>query len=389
MFFSFLFSRDTFVYAASADVKGLPAVINVLSDVVLRPQITPEEIDDARSIIHYEIESLESRPEQEPLLMDMIHAAAFRDNTLGLPKICPKKNINIIDQQTIFTFLKYHFLPSRMVLAGVGVDHNELVALAQKYFENPIWEEKSQLINQNSTRQPDNSLPQYTGGQELKAIPMPVHAGTAGLPELSHVVLGLESVSHQDPDFIASCVLNMLMGGGGSFSAGGPGKGMYTRLYTNVLNKYHWMFSATAYNHSYNDDGLFCIHASSPPEHVKEMIHVLTREMTAMTKTVPDEELSRAKKQLQSMLLMNLEGRPILFEDIGRQVLATGERKRPEYFIKAIEEINSRDIERVAKRLLRSPASVAARGDLSKMPSLAEIQAALAGETKGLRYFFR
>ena len=28
-----------------------------------------------------------------------------------------------------------------------------------------------------------------------------------------------------------------MMGGGGSFSAGGPGKGMYTRLYTRVLNK--------------------------------------------------------------------------------------------------------------------------------------------------------
>lgn len=36
------------------------------------------------------------------------------------------------------------------------------------------------------------------------------------------------------------------------------------------------------------------------------------------------------------MLIMNLEQRPIVFEDIGRQVLATGSRKRPEYFIQAI-----------------------------------------------------
>ena len=40
-----------------------------------------------------------------------------------------------------------------------------------------------------------------------------------------------------ESDFIATCVLNMMMGGGGSFSAGGPGKGMYTRLYLNVLNR--------------------------------------------------------------------------------------------------------------------------------------------------------
>ena len=69
---------------------------------------------------------------------------------------------------------------------------------------------------------------------------VPVYAGPSGLPELSHVCIGLEGCSHQDDDFVTMCVLNMLMGGGGSFSAGGPGKGMYTRLYTNVLNRYEY-----------------------------------------------------------------------------------------------------------------------------------------------------
>lgn len=50
-------------------------------------------------------------------------------------------------------------------------------------------------------------------------------------------MIGLEGCSLHDSDFIAICVLNMMLGGGGSFSAGGPGKGMYTRLYTNVLNR--------------------------------------------------------------------------------------------------------------------------------------------------------
>lgn len=42
----------------------------------------------------------------------------------------------------------------------------------------------------------------------------------------------------QEDDFIPFAVLNMMMGGGGSFSAGGPGKGMFTRLYLNVLNRF-------------------------------------------------------------------------------------------------------------------------------------------------------
>ena len=96
-----------------------------------------------------------------------------------------------------------------------------------------------------------------------------INPGPTPLPDLAHISIGLETVPYDEPDFFAFTVLNTLMGGGGSFSAGGPGKGMYSRLYLNVLNRYHWIYSATAYHHSYSDSGLFCIHASAHPSQVK------------------------------------------------------------------------------------------------------------------------
>jgi hypothetical protein len=36
-------------------------------------------------------------------------------------------------------------------------------------------------------------------------------------------------------DRVPICVLQSLLGGGNSFSAGGPGKGMYSRLYREVI----------------------------------------------------------------------------------------------------------------------------------------------------------
>ena len=83
----------------------------------------------------------------------------------------------------------------------------------------------------------------------------------------------------------------MLMGGGGSFSAGGPGKGMYTRLYLHALNKHHWMYSAVALNHAYLDAGLFCILASCPPRYAGELMQVLTRELLTITTQLEEEEL--------------------------------------------------------------------------------------------------
>lgn len=371
-------SRDTLIYATSSSIHGLPFVIDLLSEVVLRPQITEEELEDVRQTVSFELETLDLRPDPEPLLVEMIHAAAFRGNTLGLPKICPPENITKVEKSHILTFLNQYHTLDRIVLAGVGVEHELLVELARESFaKKPVW-----LEDTASAQKPmecDLSVAQYTGGKvEVTKDLSNVSLGPTPMPELAHVVLGLESCSHKDDDFIAFCVLNMLMGGGGSFSAGGPGKGMYTRLYTNVLNRFHWIHNATAYNHSYNDAGVFCVHASADPSSLKDLVEVVVRELVSTQHSLSDEELLRAKTQLQSMLLMNLESRPIVFEDVGRQVLANRHRHTPQYYYELIGKITREDIQRVARRMLRSSPSVAALGNLSKLPSYEDIQTALS-----------
>ncbi len=59
--------------------------------------------------------------------------------------------------------------------------------------------------------------------------------------ELTHVVIGVEGGGWKSDQLVPVCVLNALLGGGASFSAGGPGKGMYTRLYQNILNRHHFV----------------------------------------------------------------------------------------------------------------------------------------------------
>lgn len=369
-------SRDTMIYAASADSRGLNNVIDLLSEVTLRPRITEEELDASREAIKSELRDVDMRPDQETLLMEMIHKAAYRNNTLGLPKLCPAENIALIDRKTLFTFLKQRYAAKHMVVSAVGVNHDELVEAVNKHFvqKKPIWIDDSSLVNDTSP-EADDSISQYTGGvlkvtKDLSNMSL----GPTPIPNLAHVVLALESASHRDPDFITFCVINMLMGGGGSFSAGGPGKGMYSRLYTNVLNRYHWMYNATAYNHAYNDTGIFCIHASADPPALSELVSIIVNEFAMLTGRIGEVELSRAKKQLQSMLLMNLEQRPVLFEDIGRQVLATGKRRNADYYIEAIDAIKEEDIHRAAQRMLRTRASIAALGDLDRLPALEEIE---------------
>ena len=95
----------------------------------------------------------------------MVHLqAAFKNNTLGLPKICPPESIDMTSRSHLYTYLQNYHTPDRMVVAGVGIEHKKLVDIVQRSFveKTPIWEENPGLIE--SFRGRDLSLAQYTGG---------------------------------------------------------------------------------------------------------------------------------------------------------------------------------------------------------------------------------
>ncbi|XP_006184204.1 mitochondrial-processing peptidase subunit alpha isoform X3 [Camelus ferus] len=377
--------RDTTMYAVSADSKGLETVVGLLADVVLHPQLTDEEIEMTRMAVQFELEDLNMRPDPEPLLTEMIHEAAYRENTVGLHRFCPTENIAKINREVLYSYLRNYYTPDRMVLAGVGVEHERLVECARKHLlgAHPAWGSEAAV-------QVDRSVAQYTGGiAKLERDMSNVSLGPAPFPELTHIMIGLESCSFLEADFIPFAVLNMMMGGGGSFSAGGPGKGMFTRLYLNVLNRHHWMYNATSYHHSYEDTGLLCIHASADPRQVREMVEIITREFVLTAGTVDVVELERAKTQLMSMLMMNLEARPVIFEDVGRQVLATRSRKLPHELCALIRDVKPEDIKRVASKMLRGKPAVAALGDLTDLPTYEHVQAALSSKDGRLPRMYR
>ena len=211
------------------------------------------KLDQVRQSVKFELEDLHTRPDPEPLLAEMLHEAAFKEGPLANPKICPEENISKIEKDDLYSFMRTLYLPQRTVLTCIGIDHEEFVQMAKENFSSvvPAWQSApAQNI--------DTRKAVWTGGSKIieKDLSDLNQGSNNQLPELTHLVVGLESPAYlNEKDFVASCVINTLMGGGGSFSAGGPGKGMYSRLYLNILNRYHFMYSATAYNQSYIDSG--------------------------------------------------------------------------------------------------------------------------------------
>lgn len=64
-----------------------------------------------------------------------------------------------IDKRVLHSYLHNYYCPERMVLAGVGIEHEQLVECARKYLldTKPVW-------GTGGVANVDLSVAQYTGG---------------------------------------------------------------------------------------------------------------------------------------------------------------------------------------------------------------------------------
>lgn len=421
-------SRESLMYQSASFNSSVPTSLGLLAETIRHPVIEEHEVQQQLETAEYEIREIWSKPEL--ILPELVNMAAYKENTLGNPLLCPQERLPFINRNVVNKYRNTFFRPERMVVAFAGVNHEEALKLTEKYFGDMQREQGPMLTgtgldtsfadNQSESSYssslsssssissaktsaattPSSSPPQtsrllsnipflknistsasskasvsssdpatlaldpsylttpshYTGGF-LSLPPLPPPANPA-LPHLSHIHLAFEALPISSTDIYALAALQTLLGGGGSFSAGGPGKGMYSRLYTNVLNQHGWVESCVAFNHSYTDSGIFGISASCTPDRVTQMLEVICRELQSLTldtgfSALQVVEVNRAKNQLRSSLLMNLESRMVELEDLGRQVQVHGHKVGVREMCTQIAALTVEDLRRVAKMVFQ------------------------------------
>ncbi len=375
-------SRESMMYQAATFNGAVPQTVELLAETIRDPTLTEEEVAEQIETARYEIAEIWSKPEL--ILPELVHTAAYKDNTLGNPLLCPEERLAEIGRDTVLQYRERFYRPERMVLAFAGVEHNIAVDLAKQFFgdmsttsassrrgsESSIATSSSSSsssaasssaasFSTSASRAHATPLPaayppaQYTGG----FLTLPPQPPSLHKTNYTHIHLAFEGLPVASDDIYALATLQTLLGGGGSFSAGGPGKGMYSRLYTNVLNQHGWVESCVSFNHSYTDSGLFGISASCLPGHTSAMLDVMCQELRALTldsgfSKLGAVEVARAKNQLRSSLLMNLESRMVELEDLGRSVQVHGKKVPVREMCAKIEALTVQDLRRVASMVV-------------------------------------
>lgn len=426
-------SRESLMYQSASFNSAVPTTLGLLAETIRDPLITDLEVQQQLETAEYEIREIWSKPEL--ILPELVNMAAYKDNTLGNPLLCPQERLAFINRNVVQKYRDAFFHPERMVVAFAGVGHEEGLKLTEQYFGDMQKQQGPSLsqsgsdlsISETSSQRsfssdssssissayssPSSTPPSppqsssrllshipflknlstsapaqasvsdatpsliqsfnrdtpshYTGGF-LSLPPLPPPANPA-LPDLTYLHLAFEALPISSEDIYALATLQTLLGGGGSFSAGGPGKGMYSRLYTNVLNQHGWVESCVAFNNSYTDSGLFGISASCSPRRAWQMLEVMCRELQNLTletgfSSLQVAEVNRAKNQLRSSLLMNLESRMVELEDLGRQVQVHGRKVGVKEMCAKINALTVKDLRRVAQQVFGGHVMNAGKG---------------------------
>ncbi|KAE9464505.1 hypothetical protein C3L33_03593, partial [Rhododendron williamsianum] len=351
-------------YTYDALKTYVPQMVELLIDCARNPVFLDWEINEQLLKVKAEITEASNNPSS--LLVEAIHSVGY-SGALANSLLASESAIGRLDSSILEEFVAGNYTAPRMVLAASGVEHDELLKFAE-----PL------LSDIPSVPRPEEPKSVYVGGDYR----CQADSGDRLVPRLTflllygqktHFALAFEAPGGliKEKEAMILTVLQILMGGGGSFSVGGPGKGMLSRLYRRVLNQYPQIHAFTAFNTSYTNTGLFGIEAATGSDFVLKAIDIAVTELIAVATPgeVDQVELDRAKQSTKSAILMNLESRMVASEDIGRQIFTLGNRKPVEHFLKIVDEVSLKDIASIAKKLISSPLTMASHGDIVRVPS--------------------
>lgn len=295
------FHRSGMFVRLALQVPRLDAnALDLLREVAFEPVESPLSSDEVVSMRQYDRQELQ-RMHPERYIVELAVHAGYKGLVHSL---CTHQDAlaATLDADRYGRFLRELRRPERTFMLAVGPDSSALPDAVASLGGDAAAEALEAVV-------PDDVVNVKALGVSKEPILVEERADE----EFTHIGLFVPAIKPSERIlYPAQLTLQSLMGGGGSFSAGGPGKGMLSRLYANVLNRHHFLESIRVVC----QDGLFGIIGSCHREHVASMLEIMQTELAAMTRRLTTEEVVRARKHAASAILMQAEQRVALFDQL-------------------------------------------------------------------------
>jgi predicted Zn-dependent peptidase len=334
---------ETTTYYARVLRQDWPLALDILSDIFLNSVLDEDELNRERDVILQEIAAANDQPDD--LVFDLAQAASYGDHPLGRSILGPEALVSTLSREQILAWRDRNYWASRIVVAASGnIDHASFARDVAKHFGH---------LAQGHA--PQRHSPTFAAAAATEQKPL----------DQTHIVLNFPAPNYRDPKVYQLQVLSAILGGG-----------MSSRLFQEVREKRGLCYSVFAYGTSYEDVGQLGFYAATSPDHTPELIGVSADVMMSMAEQVTVKEVDRAKAQLKTSLVMNLESASSRADQIARQFLAFGQVPEMSTLVGRIEAVTPDTVKALAQSIFaQSAPSLSAVGQLRALESHSAIAA--------------
>mmetsp|Transcript_37825 Transcript_37825/g.116887 ORF Transcript_37825/g.116887 Transcript_37825/m.116887 type:complete len:326 (-) Transcript_37825:119-1096(-) len=303
---------------------------------------------------------------------ELIHQAAFGDVALGRPLWATDEAIHALDAATVNEFHANFVQPERSVLVASGIDdHDGLVAAVKDQF---VWPEKPAKALDYGT-----DLGYVGGVKLLHNDKAPDSVTKFQEKNLTHMGLCFKGIPLRHPDYFAYTVIQTLLGGGTSFSSGGPGKGMHTKLFREAIMQQGWLHGVECISAWYENAGLIGLYGQAEHQYSKPLLNLMMYQAATIPARITEKDVEMAKNQLMSQLVLLAEARDIALDECSKLLLQHDSVVLPDDILRGAEKITLGDIQRVCKDFLATPPTLVVYGNTDGVPTAEQVTTIVQG----------
>jgi zinc protease len=316
-------SQDVTSYYVDIAADKLDLVIDLEADRMQNLLLDPKEINSEREVV---IEERRTRTEDDPggFLGEEVSAISFKAHPYGAPIIGWMDDIKRITPEEIRAFYKTYYVPNNAIVVAVGAFRADdaLEKIKRRFGRIPRGKVPPPML---AVEPPPNGERRVTVKKQA---------------ELPIVYMAWHVPNYRSDDAIALEVLSTILSGGRA-----------SRLYRDLVYQRQLALEAGGDNSYFSiDPSLFWFWATPMPGQTPEKLEAeLSAHMERLkTEPVTDEELARAKNQIEAAFVYQEDSVHQRASLLARFELAGGYAMKDSFLTK-IRAVTAADLTRVAR----------------------------------------
>jgi predicted Zn-dependent peptidase len=271
--------RDHTSFQAHTLDADLPLAVDLITDLVRRPLLRPEDLESERRVVIEEISGVEDTPDD--LVFELHSEALWQSHPYGYSILGTRDSVGALQADDLVAAHAAGYYPANCVVAAAGNFEHDVLLRAM---DGEGW---------------------FEGDAARPARPpLPVRPAARGVARQeprataqSHIVFGTDTFATRDPRRFPIAILTSAFGGG-----------MSSRLFQRVREQLGLAYAIYSYQHFYQSAGQMGVYVGTQPATADAAEAAIRAEYDRLASDgLSPAELEDGKRQLKGQLMLALE----------------------------------------------------------------------------------